>query len=46
MTDNRGAMMPRRTRTRAQGRAAYITAERQRNAETRAEGPGGNDPPF
>ncbi|WP_349269019.1 HNH endonuclease [Mycolicibacterium parafortuitum] len=36
MSANRGAMMPRRTRTRAQSRAAYITAERRRNAEIRA----------
>lgn len=46
MSDNRGAMMPRRTRTRAQGRAAYITRERERNAEARAEVPGGDDPPV
>jgi hypothetical protein len=33
---NRGAMMPRRARTRAQSRAAYISAERKRNAAERA----------
>ncbi|WP_349269705.1 HNH endonuclease [Mycolicibacterium parafortuitum] len=45
-SDNRAAMMPRRTRTRAQSRTAYITAERQHNADQRGDTPRGNDPPF
>jgi len=43
--NNRGSMMPRRTRTRAQNRATYITAERTRNAAHRTDSPRGNDPP-
>ncbi|WP_349269228.1 HNH endonuclease [Mycolicibacterium parafortuitum] len=46
LSDNRAAMMPRRTRTRAQSRAAYITRERQHNADQRGDTPRGNDPPF
>ncbi|WP_349269771.1 HNH endonuclease [Mycolicibacterium parafortuitum] len=44
-SDNRAAMMPRRTRTRAQSRTAYITRERQHNADHRGDAPRGNDPP-
>ncbi|ADT97306.1 HNH endonuclease signature motif containing protein [Mycolicibacterium gilvum] len=44
--NNRGAMMPRRAKTRAHSRAVYITAQRRRNAAERADGPRGNDPPF
>ncbi|MFB1295419.1 DUF222 domain-containing protein [Mycobacterium sp. pW049] len=43
------AKMPRRRRTRAQSRAAYIAAERRRNREAREAGGDtarGNDPPF
>ncbi|PQD98230.1 HNH endonuclease, partial [Mycobacterium sp. EPG1] len=43
MSDNRAAMMPRRTRTRAQSRAAYISTERRRNAEIHPDY--GDDPP-
>ena len=46
ISDNRGAMMPRRRRTRAQSHDAYITAERRRTTEARTKGSGGNDPPF
>ncbi|PQE02539.1 HNH endonuclease [Mycobacterium sp. EPG1] len=45
MSDNRAAMMPRRTRTRAQSRTAYITRERQHNADHHGDTPRGNDPP-
>ncbi|BBY73382.1 HNH endonuclease [Mycolicibacterium parafortuitum] len=45
MSDNREAMMPRRTRTRAQSRTAYITRERQHNADHHGDTPRGNDPP-
>ncbi|MCV7057959.1 HNH endonuclease, partial [Mycolicibacterium gilvum] len=44
--ERRGAMMPRRAKTRAQNRAAYITAERTHNVEHRTDSPRGNDPPF
>ncbi|MBV5245327.1 HNH endonuclease [Mycolicibacterium sp. PAM1] len=44
--ERRGAMMPRRAKTRAHSRAVYITAQRRRNAAERADGPRGNDPPF
>ncbi|WP_110782057.1 HNH endonuclease signature motif containing protein, partial [Mycolicibacterium parafortuitum] len=43
--ESRAAMMPRRTRTRTQSRAAYITRERQHNADHRGDTPRGNDPP-
>ena len=44
-SDNRAAMMPRRTRTRAQSRTPYITRERHHNADERGDAPRGNDPP-
>ncbi len=46
ISESRAAMMPRRTRTRTQSRAAYITRERQHNADQRGDTPRGNDPPF
>ncbi|MDW5610950.1 HNH endonuclease signature motif containing protein [Mycolicibacterium sp. D5.8-2] len=44
-SQRRGAMMPRRRSTRAHNRAAYITAERRRNAQTR-HATTGNTPPY
>ncbi|PQP53885.1 HNH endonuclease, partial [Mycolicibacterium austroafricanum] len=44
-SQRRGAMMPRRRNTRAHNHAAYITAERRRNAQTR-NATTGNTPPY